>query len=496
MAAVTTLTSTAFAQKGDFGGGGFGPPVALPTGGTKEPFKIKITSSSEQPVPTQTPLGVIVNGMSISVEGTSGSGPVYGFVVEVRGFTDAVESVTLLNGEEPWGSPKTLRYGNPVTVGQEFHVHKGKGWDFSIVLRMRDAISRFAHIPQNPTVSVVVTAVLTDGLLEGALAPSPQHSINLTLKVGRVKVTQLKNIIEQNILPYMSHQWLLAVELKNDAVGSQGLPSLVVDLYGSGGDLSDAQVVMQDDTGVQLGTTGVQNSPEEPGKGTAYIHWPFGLKETERKIVYVGVRLGHSWTRGGTIAAMMVPAKSYSRGDQSFRVPLSPNAPLAGPMMTVKPIAETFEIKQVTFTVPLQAGRNDLVRLSVKATNNLDVVLPGFGTRIGWLPETDSYRNFMWYGFTDTGFSAPLDGLQSDGAFSPDVWSLENYRQFEGFEIPVVRGRRGENQFQSGIHLPPGQTAYFVARADFIPSDVWSVVGTVVADPVTWKTLLFPIRGR
>ncbi len=484
------------AQK-DTGGGGGGEGLAAVSTVAQSAFKIRVSSGEPPAVSTLTPLGTIVPAAKISLEGVSGEGPVSGLLVEIRGYTEALESVMLLNnGEELWGPQKTVGYQNPITIGRELYIHRGNRWNFTVAVKTRSTVPRVFESPAGRTFSVVVVGVFTHAEVEGALGISPQHTLTTALNIGRVAVIP-KNIPGQELLPYLNRQWVLAVDVRGNSTEAESFPWLAFDLYANGGRVSDMETAIVDDRGVQLGgSSWVEESADEPGKGTARFPWPFSLEKGERKTLYLGVRMGHTWTGGGSIAGAMVPSKSVARGSlYGYRTPLLPNAPLAGPVMTVKPVAERYEVKVLSIDVPLQAGRNDLIRFSVTAPPDTDTVLPGFGIRFGWLPVEDRYDGLMLYGFTDNSFSIPLLGLQPDGAFAPYRQNLEGYQHFGGLEIQVVTG--GESySWPSAIHLMPGQTAYFAARANLTTAGQSSLMGVALAELATWKMLQFQLRGR
>ncbi|MBI2096460.1 MAG: hypothetical protein HYT43_02405, partial [Candidatus Taylorbacteria bacterium] len=118
----------------------------------------------------------------------------------------------------------------------------------------------------------------------------------------------------------------------------------------------------------------------------------------------------------------------------------------------------------------IAAGRRDLLKFKVTASPSGNVGLAELGFEIGAVVQpfvccTDYLENFNLYGYTDSSFSVPMSGVQSDGALQS--YNARNKVFFNGNPSRVNIGVNNLSGTSSSTAvIPAGAIRYFVLRAD------------------------------
>lgn len=122
----------------------------------------------------------------------------------------------------------------------------------------------------------------------------------------------------------------------------------------------------------------------------------------------------------------------------------------------------------------LVSGRRDLMRFTITAKNTGDIGIYKFTVRIATSSATaqaDMVDNVNIYAYTDSSFSTPVSGVQSDGALSDvDVGLQQGTTKYQ---TPWASASTDINVYamnasaaSTTVVVPAGQTRYFVVRGD------------------------------
>lgn len=129
----------------------------------------------------------------------------------------------------------------------------------------------------------------------------------------------------------------------------------------------------------------------------------------------------------------------------------------------------------INFTdTKLIAGRRDLKKFSVTAKNTGDIGIYKFTVRIATSSATaqvDMIDGINIYAFTDSSYSTPVSGLQSDGALMPSnidlsVGTALYQKPWVSASTDIDVWAMTSASASTTVVVPAGQTRYFVVRGD------------------------------
>ena len=130
-------------------------------------------------------------------------------------------------------------------------------------------------------------------------------------------------------------------------------------------------------------------------------------------------------------------------------------------------------------TTQLTAGRVDLFRFKIAAAPDGDIGIAKFTFHIATSSSATSssamITNENVYAFTDSGFSIPASGVQTDGALSAE--NISGRRWIDASTDLEIRVQNAAGE-RTSIVIPAGQTRYFAIRADAMPSGAQYSVST------------------